>query len=194
MSKVSNSLKGQLLVASPNMGDRRFARTVVLVLQHQPKGAVGVVLNRPLIGPLDGPWQAIEEMAMAADCHIHWGGPVMGPLIVLQGAKTGSTNRVFMDADPHVQLTEVGGMEQLQQVLATGQHGPTRVFVGHSIWKPGQLEQEIAAGCWMTTPFDQEFALSEHEDMWIEAIRETGRNFCRDVLGMHQFPDDVTAN
>ena len=43
-----DSLAGQLLVASPEIGDPRFAHAVILVLRHKRSGAVGIVINRPI--------------------------------------------------------------------------------------------------------------------------------------------------
>jgi putative transcriptional regulator len=44
----SASLAGQLLVAAPSMGDPRFERTVILIVQHDPGGALGIVINKPI--------------------------------------------------------------------------------------------------------------------------------------------------
>jgi len=42
------SLAGQLLVAAPSMGDPHFERTVILITQHSPSGALGIVINKPI--------------------------------------------------------------------------------------------------------------------------------------------------
>src|SRR5688572_7000447 len=76
MSDVTDDvLKGRLLVATPNLGDPNFERTVVLILEHGPEGALGVVLNRPSDLDLAEP---LPEWARAA-AHppvVFIGGPV----------------------------------------------------------------------------------------------------------------------
>src|SRR5437879_655477 len=42
------SLAGQLLVATPAMGDPRFDRTVIVMVRHSRDGAFGIVINRPI--------------------------------------------------------------------------------------------------------------------------------------------------
>src|SRR5580700_11309784 len=42
------SLAGQVLVASPEMGDPRFYHSVILMVRHNASGAFGIVINRPL--------------------------------------------------------------------------------------------------------------------------------------------------
>ena len=78
-----NSLAGQLLVASPQLSDPNFARSLVLLIQHGADGAFGVVINRPLQKTLQELWRELGS----APCHNHQpvylGGPVPGPLMAL---------------------------------------------------------------------------------------------------------------
>ncbi|MFD9205294.1 YqgE/AlgH family protein [Streptomyces sioyaensis] len=61
MTEVS-SLTGRLLVATPALADPNFDRAVVLLLDHDEEGSLGVVLNRPTpVGVADilAPWAAL---------------------------------------------------------------------------------------------------------------------------------------
>ena len=75
------SLEGQLLVATPQLMDPNFARTLVLLIQHTDEGALGVVVNRPLGKTIQELWREVGS----APCHsrqpIYLGGPVPGPLM-----------------------------------------------------------------------------------------------------------------
>src|SRR3954464_12931863 len=76
-----NSLTGRLLVATPLLGDPNFDRTVVLLIEHSPEGALGVVLNRP--GTLD----VVDALPQWGDLAtepavLFSGGPVQGNAIV----------------------------------------------------------------------------------------------------------------
>ena len=44
-------LAGQILIAMPAMGDPRFAQAVIYLCDHSAKGAMGIVVNRPLENP-----------------------------------------------------------------------------------------------------------------------------------------------
>ena len=73
------SLAGQLLVAAPSMGDPRFERTVILIIQHSPSGALGIVINKP-IGEtsIASVFEALgqNESDVAGDLRVFSGGPV----------------------------------------------------------------------------------------------------------------------
>ena len=70
-----DSLRGQLLIAGPTLGDPNFARSVVLVLEHSDEGAMGLVLNRPVEATVD---EAAPELADVVDGDelLFQGGPV----------------------------------------------------------------------------------------------------------------------
>src|SRR5712691_9226369 len=77
------SLAGQLLVASPSMGDPRFDRTVILMVRHNKDGAFGIVVNRPLgERPLAGLLEMLgeKEATVAGKVRIFAGGPVQPEL------------------------------------------------------------------------------------------------------------------
>ncbi len=69
------SLKGKLLLASPTLSDPNFARTVVLVAEHNEDGAMGLVLNRPATTTVAESAPELEELVDAEE-PIYIGGPV----------------------------------------------------------------------------------------------------------------------
>ncbi len=78
-----DSLKGQLLVATPRLLDPNFRKTVLLMLEHSDSGAVGVVLNRATEATVEDLSEQVLQERFEWDKPIHIGGPVPGPLIVL---------------------------------------------------------------------------------------------------------------
>jgi putative transcriptional regulator len=181
-----HSLEGQLLIAAPRMHDPNFDRSVVLLLRHDENGAVGIILNRPLSADANGPWQLLDVLKSEHQRQIQMGGPVSGPLIVLHGRKAGEASRpgaVFV----------VEEREQLENLVQQAD-APLRFFVGHAGWGGGQLEAELEQGVWLTTPADPDFVFADHDDMWVSALRETGRVFYREVLSIDSFPDDASLN
>ena len=80
---MPSSLQGHLLVASPNLGDPNFFRSVVLLVRHNEEGAFGVVLNRPSNTPLREIWVKVSESPCTTEAVIHHGGPCPGPLMAV---------------------------------------------------------------------------------------------------------------
>jgi len=182
-----NSLEGHLLIASPSIGDGRFERTVVLLLHHDEEGAFGVILNRPLPETVDGLWKKLGHESLENEQPINLGGPVSGPLIALHGIKS----LAEFEIPPGLYVAE---HRQTIERLLQKSVSNLRIFVGHSGWSGGQLELEIDAGSWLTMPADKDHIFGDQEDLWVSAVREKGRLFIRDVLGIEQIPPDSSLN
>ena len=148
------SLAGQLLVATPVMGDPRFANTVVLLARHNRDGAMGITINQP-IGerPLAALMGAIGEDASGVEgtIRIFAGGPVQSAVgFILHDPAYRRIGTI--DIDGRVAMTS---SPQIPRDI--GQHaGPRQYLVafGYAGWGPGQLESELAQRAWITTPED----------------------------------------
>ena len=182
----ANSLKGVALVASPNMQDPRFAQTVILMLHHNSQGAMGVVLNRPMSA------EQHKELVAAAETEVdeqqlsfHFGGPVAGPVIVLQGVKS-------LTEAQQGKMFFISKTEELSGLL--GNVEDCRFYVGHANWEGGQLEAELRQGLWLISPVSPEMLFGDNELLWAETIRRVGQSFYHEVLGIKQFPEDVSVN
>ena len=73
-----NSLQGQFLIASPHLTDENFYRSVILMISHDQEGAVGFVLNRPMVSSMEEIWAELEVDVESGKI-IYLGGPVPGP-------------------------------------------------------------------------------------------------------------------
>src|SRR3954468_22224733 len=78
-----NSLKGHLLIATPDLLAPLFARSVILIIDHDEEGAMGVILNRPTEASVSDLAGKIFEEDFSWEKPLHLGGPVSGPLMVL---------------------------------------------------------------------------------------------------------------
>ena len=185
------SLRGKILVASPSLAAAPFNESVVLVLQHSGEGAHGTILNKTLNASVGGLWEKLSGHSVAIEDPVHMGGPVSGPLFALhQQAKLAemtTTAGVYLSATK----------EHLEQLVAPSggvAEAPFHLFVGHAKWEPGQLDAEIARGMWLQLPASASLIFDENEDKWFEALREVGRNFWKETLGVKHVPEDVTVN
>jgi putative transcriptional regulator len=184
----AQDLDGRLLVASPTLGDERFARTVVLLLHHGEDGAFGVVLNRPLPVRVEAVLPAWQQV-VAAPGTLFQGGPVG-----LDGALGLVTIPEGGDLHPGVsRLAGPFGVVDLDADPAQGPLGVTgiRVFAGHSGWSAGQLEAEIAAGDWYVLDADPADAVTPQPDaLWRRVLRRQGGT----LAIVSTFPPDPSLN
>jgi putative transcriptional regulator len=164
-------LAGRLLVAAPVLTEPTFARTVVLILDHDEEGTVGLVLNRPSHVPVGAVLPVWDGRTTGTDV-LFTGGPVADDsalaLGLLPGPHDGPEPEGFrrvagpfglvdLDRDPD---TTVAPLDAL------------RIYAGYSGWAPGQLEDELAEGAWYVVdggPGDV-FA-AEPEDLWRTVLR-----------------------
>lgn len=161
------STAGQLLVATPLLGDPNFDRTVVLMLEHNDEGALGVVLNRPSdlpVGDILPDWAALAS----APGEVFHGGPVSTDS-ALALVRTSGAAVIGVRQLPHeVGVVDLDTPTQLVQDAVT----EMRVFAGYAGWGAGQLEGEIDEGAWFvvdTLP-DDAFT-SDPDTLWRRVLR-----------------------
>ena len=167
------SLAGQLLVASPSMGDPRFARTVIVMVRHDKDGAFGIIVNRP-IG--ERPLAALLEMlgekdtAVAGTVPIFAGGPVqpdMGFVI-----HSGDYHRAgTIDINGRVAMT--ASREILRDIGRNNGPSKSLIAFGYAGWGPGQLEGELARRDWSIAPGESKLIFDEdREKVWDSAFAQ----------------------
>jgi putative transcriptional regulator len=134
--------KGKLLVATEVVQGRAFAETVILLLNYDATGAVGLVVNRPTEAV---PAQALPELA-GLDRYegtLYWGGPVeLFTLRALLHSDAPPDNAVPIFDGVHLALLDENLLD------GASSNANLRFFVGYAGWAPGQLEQELAFGSW----------------------------------------------
>ena len=166
------SLKGQLLIASPVLLDPNFARTVVLVAEHSTDGAMGLVLNRPaeLVAA-----EAVPEIRglVESDAPLHVGGPVQPSAIVVLAE--------FDDAGEAASLVfgDVGFIPaEADPLLLTDSTRRARAFAGFAGWGDGQLESELEEGSWILESARLEDVFTDDPDgLWSAVLRRKGGQY-----------------
>ena len=173
------------------MFDPNFFRTVVLMIQHNEHGALGLVLNRPLKTTVKEAWEQVSEMPCEIDSPLHSGGPCEGPLMVLHARPMDGETEVQIVEGVHF-TTDRDAIEQL--VLDFDGESPLRFFVGYAGWSPGQLENELGDGGWMVAPGTQEVVFGEVEDLWVSAFKSITQR--KDLPGVNPkcIPEDPSLN
>ena len=162
---------GRLLVATPRLVDPNFDRTVILVLDVDEDGALGVVLNRPSPVP-------VGEVLPG------WDGVLCGPDVLFQGGPVG-TDSALAVADlrgPSTDDEPVGFRRLFGSTGIVDLDTPTeimapaldrlRVFAGYAGWGSGQLEEEIEEGSWYVLPAAPgDLYDAEPERLWARVLR-----------------------
>ncbi|WP_432072873.1 YqgE/AlgH family protein [Streptomyces wuyuanensis] len=186
MTEVS-SLTGRLLVATPALADPNFDRAVVLLLDHDEEGSLGVVLNRPTpvgVGDILETWAGLAGEPGV----VFQGGPVsldsaLG-IAVIPGEEGplgwrrvhGAIGLVDLEAPPELLASSLGSL---------------RIFAGYAGWGPGQLEEELTEGAWYVVESEPgDVSSPRPEALWRSVLRRQ-----RNELAMvATYPDDPSLN
>ncbi len=184
---TEETLKGQLLIAVPRLGDSNFTRTVVLMLEHDEEGALGVVLNRPSNTSIADLWEQVCEEPCDCQLPVNLGGPVAGPLIALHGDSGLSESDIL----PGVYMaTEKETLDQLVRQSQT----KFLIFSGYAGWAAGQLESELDAGGWLIRPARDAVVFSRDENLWEAVGQEFTTDLFKSTLNIKHIPDDPSQN
>ena len=183
---MQGSLTGRLLVALPLLDDPNFERAVVLVLDHDEDGALGVVLNRASNVALHealGDWSTVA----AQPAVMFGGGPVEPTAVVALGRDRPGLAPGDGDGDDGqavrlVDVSEGPPAHHLEQV---------RVFAGYAGWAPGQLEAEIEQGAWIdVAALPDDVFTGDPGVLWARVLaRQPGR-----LRLLAAFPEDPSTN
>ncbi len=160
---------GMLLVATPALQDPNFADTVVLLLDVNDEGALGVVLNRP-------------TQVLVADVLEPWRDVVAEPEVLFRGGPVGTDGALAVARLRDPQAPPVGwrpvagllGMVDLDTPteLVDGSLTAMRVFAGYAGWGAGQLDGEVDEGSWYVVTSDAADVFRGDPDaLWRDVMR-----------------------
>jgi len=176
----SSYLTNQLLIAMPAMGDPNFSQTVTLVCDHSSRGALGLILNKPLPMRMAEVFNQLEITLPAAGlCNrqVLRGGPMQtdrGFVVHRAGGEWDSTLKVS-------DTIHVTTSRDILAAMARGE-GPDEAVValGYAGWDGGQLEDEIRANAWLSAPVDSGIIFElPFESRWQAAGRLLGVELSR---------------
>ena len=166
------SLRGRLLIASPSLFDPNFARTVVLVVEHNDEGAMGIVLTRPSTATVAEALPPLEDL-VDDDEPVYVGGPVESAAVVVLAE--------FEDTDAAAALVfgDLGFLRaDADPTVLESAARRFRVFAGYSGWGAGQLEAELAEPSWIVeSPELEDVFTDDPERLWNSVLRRKGGQF-----------------
>lgn len=149
------TLRGHFLIAGPRLKDPNFFKSVVLVVEHNDEGAMGLVINRPSSVTVQNALSGHFDLPPSRGC-VYQGGPVeQTALFIIH-------NSQLLDPDeaPVIPDLLIGSCaEVFESVVRDSMDDPDiryRIYSGCSGWGAGQLEGELARGDWFVVPADLE--------------------------------------
>ncbi|WP_231707186.1 YqgE/AlgH family protein [Tsukamurella sputi] len=181
---------GTLLVASPELIEPTFSRTVVYLIEHNESGSLGVVLNRPSESAVHGVLPQWHDLA-AKPKAVFVGGPVnQSAALCLGVVKAGvdaSGIRGLQPVHGRVVLVDLDSDVEMMDELLDG----VRVFAGYSGWGMGQLDDELGRDDWIPCgSLHTDVLLPGSVDLWGRVLRRQGLPTA--LLATH--PVDVSVN
>lgn len=179
-STVATDLSNHFLLAMPGTADPNFAGSLVLVVEHNDKGALGLVINKPTTMTLPTLLSRIEldvttpghDGAAPGAIQVFYGGPVQTDRGFVLHQPSGQWNSTVAIGD-QISLTT---SKDVLEAVAAGR-GPDRLLVtlGYAGWGPGQLESEIGQNAWLTMPAEPGLVFDIPADArFAEAFRMLG--------------------
>ncbi|MCW3463211.1 YqgE/AlgH family protein [Chitinophaga nivalis] len=181
-----NLSPGILLIADPFLKDPNFARTVILLCEHQPKGSLGFVINKLF----DQQLHHLVPEVMISNIPVYFGGPVQMDTIHFVHQQPELIDG-GVEIIPGVYWG--GHFEQVVAALNKGllEPGQIKFFIGYAGWTDGQLEGEIQEKSWIISHSDTTLVFEQQEQLiWQQSLRNLGSNFAM----MANFPIDPSLN
>ncbi len=170
----SGYFPNQFLIAMPSLDDENFGHTVTLMCEHSDKGALGLIINRPMTLRLR---DMLEQMGLPRDQlredpQVYWGGPVQPERgFVVHTAPANWDSTMPIGDDLYITTSR-----DVLAAIGRGE-GPAQYFValGYAGWGAGQLDQEVMRNSWLNTPVDSGILFQvTASDRWRAATRLLG--------------------
>lgn len=164
--------EGRVLVSDPSLSDFYFSRSVVLLTEHNEKGSIGFVINKPVQASLNELLDGFPHF----QANISVGGPVnpnsvhyihtLGPVI------SGSVH-LFDN------LFWGGDFDEIKSLIRNGQVQPLQIkfFFGYSGWAADQLKAEMATDSWVVTTLNTAEIMEPGHRLWNNTVEKLGDDF-----------------
>jgi putative transcriptional regulator len=172
---AGDSLKGKILIAMPEMSDPRFAHGVIVMLEHGPEGAMGVMINKPLEAvQFDDLLEQLEIKVNDPD-ELHHDVYFGGPVEIGRGFVLHSTDVVLGHTLPLEPLAVTTSLDMLDHI-AKGTGPKQSIFcLGYTGWTAGQLDEEMKQNTWLHASLDAGLLFeTPAEKRWDKAMKLAG--------------------
>ena len=174
---MSSSPRTGMLVASPQMLDVFFSKTVILLCDYSEEGAMGIVVNR-LTGIETK--QVLDQMGVTRrgglQGPVHWGGPVQPGAVFV----TFTREQVGHEEEEGIfEVSSTLGVSPSKNVIETTSAmvdvSGAFLSLGYAGWGPGQLDEEIESGSWIFMELDEDLLFqTPTEERWERCIASIG--------------------
>lgn len=186
MKKLNKPVQGSLLISEPFLLDSYFKRSVVLLSEHDEKGTLGFILNKPTDVSLN---EAVDDFP-EFKAPLYFGGPVETDTLfyihtvghLLEGSKE-ILSGIYWGGD----------YDQLKFLIDTKQIQPNQIrfYAGYSGWEPKQLDHEMKEKSWLVFKANKQFTFTDNpRSLWSEVLRSMGNEYA--ILA--NFPEDPNLN
>jgi len=178
--------KGRILIAEPFLSGNYFNRSVVLLVAHSEKGAVGFILNKRVDFPIHDIFSDFPEF----NAKVYLGGPVSTDSVYF-------IHKLGNQLPGSIQVLDNlywgGDFEELKRLIRLGvlKSSDVRFFLGYSGWDSGQLERELKEDSWLVTDIDEETVMRElNQASWVDFVKKAGNRYTI----WENFPENPAMN
>ena len=183
----SQLTKGSILIASPDIDEGIYFRSVIIICEHSPGGSFGLILNKTF--DMDLP----EELINLKD--------IANPLVQIRAGGTIQPNQMMLlhasDQIPEQTLKICegvflgGDLNFLQEAMNVSDGPAVRLCFGYSGWGPGQLEREFLGGMWFLHKGLARYVFEVSPDqLWQTVLRDMGGKYA----SLSMIPEDLNLN
>jgi len=147
-------LANQFLIAMPNMADPNFSRTVTFLFEHNEKGAMGIVINRPTQMHLV---EVFQQLRLPCSNQAIEQQPVLqgGPVNIEQGFVIHRHEGKWEYSVTVSDTVQITTSKDILAAMARGEGPPSAIVaLGYAGWAAGQLEAELINNAWLTVAAD----------------------------------------
>jgi putative transcriptional regulator len=164
---------GRILISEPFLNDMYFKRSVVLITEHNDKGSMGFVLNKPVNISVN---EVVKDF-VKVEANVSIGGPVSTNTVhylhtygeVIPNSIHIFDN-IYWGGDFNL-IRDIVNVEGLD-------NGKLRFFLGYSGWTEGQLENELTENSWLVSDIEpEEIMRYDKNKLWKETLSVMGKNF-----------------
>ena len=175
--KHYDSVKDFLLIATEKIRDSRFEKTVIIMLEHDKKGAIGIVINKPIgkitlgsfISKVDD--RSINKKELYdVKIPVYWGGPVDDHKMLILHSKDYKNE----STKEYNNLSTSDDLATLVEIAEKKGPKKSLIVLGLSAWNTGQLDGELELERWTLSESSVDLIFDmQNKKKWLKAINNS---------------------